>query len=214
MKHREPDEATVTDPNEHLQSWTIEELAEDTLSPREKAQAMAHVRLCAECAADLDASRALVHALSSLPRFEPSPAFADAVMARVSVPVPVAVARRRWLPRTRRGWTMAFAGALAPLLPLLGVLTWLAGRGMSPGALLGVGGRWVTDAGWSLVVRVTEALVQSGVFQWVVTSGADLVGGTRGLSVAGTLFAMAIPLSGWMLIRLLRTPAEGMSHAR
>lgn len=204
----------MTETNEHLQPWTIEELAEDTLSPRETDQAMEHVRRCARCAGDLDASRALVHALSSLPRFEPSPAFADAVMARVSVPVPVAVARRRWLPRTRRGWTMAFAGAFAPLLPLLGVLTWLAGRGMSPGALLGVGGRWVADAGWSMVVRVTEALVQSGVFQWVVTTGADLVGGTRGLSVAGTLFAMAIPLSGWMLIRLLRTPAEGMSHAR
>lgn len=212
---REPDEATVNE-NEHLLPWTLEELAEDTLSPRERAQAMAHVRGCARCAADLDASRALLQALSSLPQFDPSPSFADLVMARVAVPVPArqAVSLRRWLPHTRRGWMMALAGALAPLLPLLGLLTWLAGRGMTPGALLGVGGRWVADAGWSLLVRATEMLVKSGIFQWVVTTGADLVGGTRGLSVAGALFAMAIPLSGWMLVRLLRTPVKGMSHAR
>jgi hypothetical protein len=201
--------------NEHLLPWTLEELAEDTLSPRETAQAMAHVRRCAQCAADLDASRALIQALSALPQFAPSPSFADLVMGRVAIHVPAAqaVAARRWLPQTRRGWMMAVAGALAPLLPLLGLLTWLAGRGMTPGALFGVGGRWVADAGWSLLVRVTEMLVKSGIFQWVVTTGADLVGGTRGLSVAGALFAMAIPLSGWMLVRLLRTPAEGMSHA-
>jgi hypothetical protein len=52
------------------------------------------------------------------------------------------------------------------------------------------------------------------VFQWMVTTGAELVGGTRGLSVAGVMFAVAIPLSGWMLVRLLRTPVGGMTHAR
>jgi hypothetical protein len=205
----------TTDPNTHLQPWTIEELAEDTLSPRETAQAMEHVRRCARCAGDLDASRALIQALSSLPSFDPSPSFARQVMARVSIHATAAqaVAARRWLPATRRGWMMAFVGALAPLLPLFGLLTWLAGRGMSPGALFGVGGRWVADAGWSLLVRGTEAVVKSGIFQWVVTTGADLVGGTRGLSLAGALFAMAIPLSGWMLVRLLRTPVKGMTHA-
>ncbi|HEY0037526.1 MAG TPA: hypothetical protein VGB66_12595 [Longimicrobium sp.] len=205
----------MTELNAHLQPWTLEELAEDTLSPREKALAMEHVRRCARCSGELDASRALIQALSSLPHFDPSPSFASGVMARVTIAATAAqtVARRRWLPRTRRGWTMAAVGALAPLLPLFALLTWLAGRGMSPGALFGMGGRWVTDAGWSLLVSVTGAVVKSGVFQWVVTTGADLVGGTRGLSVAGLLFAIAIPLSGWMLARLLRTPVGGMTHA-
>lgn len=205
----------MTDPNAHLLPWTLEELAENTLSPRERALAMEHVRNCAACSADLDASRALLQALSALPRFEPSPQFADNVMSRVTLPATAAqaVAQRRWLPRTRRGWTMAVAGALAPLLPLLALLTWLAGRGMSPGALFGMGGRWMGQAGWSLLVRATETVVKSGVFQWLVTTGADLVGGTRGLSVAAVLFATAIPLSGWMLVRLLRTPVRGMTHA-
>jgi hypothetical protein len=206
----------VTDPNAHLLPWTLEELAEDTLSPREKNLALEHVRRCAQCSTDLDASRALIQALSRLPHFNPSPAFAENVMARVTLPATAAqaVARRRWLPRTRRGWTMAVVGALAPLLPLLALLTWLAGRGMSPGALFGMGGRWIGEAGWSLLVRATGAVVKSGIFQWVVTTGADLVGGTRGLSVAGVLFATAIPLSGWLLVRLLRTPVRGMTHAR
>ena len=205
----------MTELNEHLPPWTLEELAEDTLSHGEKVLAMEHVRRCARCSGELDASRALIQALSSLPHFDPSPSFAQNVMARVLLPATAAqaVARRRWLPRTRRGWTMAAVGALAPLLPLLGLLTWLAGRGMSPGALFGVGSRWATQAGWSLLVRVTEAVVKSGLFQWVVTTGSDLVGGTRGLSVAGVMFAVAIPLSGWMLLRLLRTPVGGMTHA-
>jgi hypothetical protein len=205
----------VTELNEHLQPWTLEELAEDTLSPREKALAMEHVRRCARCSGELDASRALIQALSSLPHFEPSPSFASNVMARVLLPATAAqaVARRHWLPRTRRGWTMAAAGALVPLLPLLGLLTWLAGRGIAPGAVFGMANRWVTQAGWSLLVSATEALVKSGVFQWVVTTGSDLVGGTRGLSMAGVMFAIAIPLSGWMLLRLLRTPVGGMTHA-
>jgi hypothetical protein len=213
--HQEPDEATVTEPNEHLQPWTLEELAEETLSPRETAQAMEHVRRCARCAGDLDASRALIQALSSLPSFDPSPSFARQVMARVTLQATAvqAVARRRWLPATRRGWTMAVAGALVPLLPLFALLTWLSGRGMSPGALFGVGGHWAGEAAWSLLVRVTGAVVRSGIFQWVVTTGADLVGGMRGLTVAGALFAVAIPLSGWMLVRLLRTPVGGMTHA-
>jgi len=79
--------------------------------------------------------------------------------------------------------------------------------------VFGMGGRWVTQMGWSLLVRATEAVVRSGVFQWAVTTGSDLVGGTRGLSVAGVLFAVAIPLSGWMLQRLLRTPVGGITHA-
>ena len=205
----------MTEANAHLQPWTIEELAENTLSPRERAQAMEHVRNCMRCAGELDASRALIQALSGLPSFNPSTSFEASVMARVNVRAFAAdeAVQRRWLPRTARGWMMALVGALAPLLPLAGLLVWLAGRGMSPGALFGMGGRWVTEAGWSLLVRGTEAVVRSGIFQWVVTTGADLVGGTRGLSVAGVMFAIAIPASGLMLVRLLRTPVEGMTHA-
>lgn len=212
---QKPAEVTVTEPNAHLPPWTLEELAENALSHRETSLAMEHVRRCAQCAAELDANRALFAALGALPAFEPSPAFADAVMARVAVPAAAAhaVARRRWLPRTRKGWMTSAVGALAPLLPLLALLGWMTGRGMSPGAFFGVAGRWVGGVAWAGVVSAAEWVVRSALFQWVVTTGAELVGGTRGLSVAGVVFAVAIPLSGWMLVRLLRTPIGGMTHA-
>jgi hypothetical protein len=205
----------VTNDNAHLPPWTLEELAEDNLSHAEKALALEHVRQCSQCAAEVNAHRALFSALAQLPSWEPSPGFADAVMSRVALPVavPEAVFRRRWLPRTARGWMMAVAGTLAPLLPLFAVLGWLTGRGMSPGALFGVARHWVADAGWGLLVRLTGAVVRSGVWEWLVTTGNDLVGGTRGLSAAAVVFAVAIPLSGWMMVRLLRTPVGGMTHA-
>jgi hypothetical protein len=205
----------VTNDTTHLPPWTLEELAEDTLSHVEKGLAMEHVRHCAQCAAEVDAHRALFRSLAQLPAWEPSPGFADAVMTRVLLPAaaPEAVLRRRWLPKTVKGWMMSGAGILAPLLPLFALLGWLAGRGMSPGALFGLGRHWVADAVWSAVVRVTEAVVRSGVWQWLVTTGNDLVGGTRGLSAAAVVFAIAIPLSGWMVVRLLRTPVGGMTHA-
>lgn len=208
-------EATVTESTPHLPPWTIEELAEDALDRAEREQALAHVRHCARCAADLDASRALIQALGSLPSFDPSPAFADAVMSRVALPVAAtaAVARRRWLPQTRKGWMRVVAGAFAPLVPLLALLAWLAGRGVSPGPMLGGAARWAGEAGWSALVRATAWVVQSGFFQWVVTTGSDLVGGTQGLSIAGALFAVAVPVSAWMLVRLLRTPSGGFTHA-
>jgi anti-sigma factor RsiW len=207
---------TVTDSNQHLPPWTIDELAEGCLSPVEKAPAMEHVRSCPECANDLESSRALMRALASLQSFEPSPRFADRVMARVSLPVlaPEPALRRRWLPRTRRGWMLGVMGALAPVLPLLAMLSWLTGRGIAPGSVFAVATRWASQAGWSALVKVAEVVVRSRTFEWLVTTGSDLVGGTQGLSVAGAVFAMAIPLSGWMLLRLLRAPVGGMTHAR
>jgi hypothetical protein len=205
----------VTNDTSHLPPWTLEELAEDTLSHAEKALALEHVRRCSQCAAEVDAHRALFQALAQLPEWEPSPGFADAVMARVTLPAvaPATVLRRRWLPKTARGWMMSAGGILAPLLPLFALLGWLAGRGMSPGALFGVAKHWMVDAAWGAVVSATEMVVRSGVWQWLVTTGSDLVGGTRGLSAAAVVFAIAIPLSGWMLVRLLRTPVGGMTHA-
>jgi hypothetical protein len=71
----------------------------------------------------------------------------------------------------------------------------------------------MADVLWGMLVRVAAAVVGSGVWEWLVTTGNDLVGGTRGLSAAAVVFAIAIPLSGWMMVRLLKTPVGGMTHA-
>jgi hypothetical protein len=104
-------------------------------------------------------------------------------------------------------------GVLAPLLPLVAVMGWMSGQGMSAGTVAGRAWQWMAGEVWSLIVQGAGVVVRSGIFQWLVTTGNDLVGGTRGLSVAAVLFAIAIPVSGWAMVRLLRTPVRGMTHA-
>jgi hypothetical protein len=210
-----PDEDTVTNETTHLPTWTLEDLAEDTLSHAEKALALDHVRRCSRCAAEVDAHRALFSAMASLPAFDPSPAFADAVMSRVTLPVTATqvVARRRWLPRTKRGWMTAGVGALAPLLPLAALVSWLSGQGVNAGSAAGRAWAWFAAAVWGLVVRAAGAFVGSGIWEWLVTTGNDLVGGTRGLGMAAMVFAVAVPASAWAMTRLLKTPVGATTHA-
>jgi hypothetical protein len=201
----------------HLPPWTLEELAEDMLSPGETALALEHVRSCARCAADLEASRQMVAALSSLPRFDPSPSFADAVMARVPLPMvePLGAKVRRWLPKTKRGWMGMGAAVLVPLAPVVTLLAWLFSHpGVTPGSLWGVSSRWAGESAWRALVAATEWVVRSPAFEWMVTTGSETVGGTQGLSVLALAFLVSVPLSGWALVRLLRTPVGGMTHAR
>jgi hypothetical protein len=214
VTHEDP----VHEPNAHLSDWTLDLLAEDALSHAERTAAEAHLRACATCTAELEAARSVVAALSALPRFDTSPAFADAVMARV-VPLRRQVAAesrvRRWLPKTRRGWAMMGTLAVAPLASMMALLLWLVSHPMvSPGALLGLGERWVRGTAWSLAARAAELLVKSGAWEWVADGAARLGALTaQQLSVAAIVLAVLVPASGWVVARLLRTPFGGMTHA-
>lgn len=79
-----------------------------------------HVRSCARCRAELDALRELSTVLDDLPRYAPSPTFANAVMQQVHVFRPWHVALRDWLtglvPRSAPGKVLAGAGAAGVLV--------------------------------------------------------------------------------------------------
>ena len=79
----------------------------------------AHVRRCEECRSELDAARSLVRQLEHLPRFAPSPLFAQRVMSRVHIYVPwyitVLDRLRALAPRSRPGRILAGAGAVSML---------------------------------------------------------------------------------------------------
>ena len=96
------------------------------------AELRAHVRGCGPCAAELGAARAVAAELDALPRFAPSPRFADRVMRDVQVFEPWHVAlgdaARQLEPRSRPLRVAAAAGALGSGALLTLVLTWLAAR--------------------------------------------------------------------------------------
>lgn len=206
----------VSDWTGHVPEWSLELLAEDALPPGERAAALAHVERCAECAAELEGFRALVVALSGLPRFAPLPGFADAVMSRVTLRPEGSMARvRRWLPATPRGWMMLAAALLAPLLPLLAAVGWLLSHPMvTVGGLWSVGEKWISEASASLFETLLDAVLGSGVWTWgqaVLDRTAELAGSE--LSLVAITMALATPIAAWSLARLLRTPTGGITHA-
>lgn len=211
----------MTDATGHLPYWTLEQLAEGSLSHVERSLAELHLRSCAHCTAELDEARAVIAALERLPALTPSARFADAVMARVSIaPVAVAaaapaVARRRWMPRLQRGWMTLLALLLLPLPVLAGIGTWMGGSAVSGmGALWGVVRGWAGEVSYNLFSEGTEVLIRTGLFQW----GSDILGGIPGPTAAGVpvlllILAAAVPVSAWAMVRLLRAPMTGLTHA-
>jgi anti-sigma factor RsiW len=217
-------EATVTDATGHLPYWTLEQLAEGDLSHRERTVAEQHLRSCSHCTAELESARALIAALEGLPAFSPSEAFAQSVMARVQIvpltseaaaPAAAAEARTRWLPATVKGWMGLMTALVAFIAPLAMLGVYLAAHPLvSVGALWGVGRAWVTNVAWNAIVEATGAVARSGA----VNGLADLLAGVPGPTTAGVptlllLILAAIPVSALLMVRLLKTPATGMTHA-
>jgi hypothetical protein len=213
----------VTDATGHLPYWTLEQLAEGGLSHVERTLAEQHLHRCAHCAAELESARSLLAALSALPQLEPSPRFADLVMARVVVqpqaaPAAAAVPAKeeRTAPRARRGWMMLLALVLVPLPVLAGLGTWMGGDPVTGmGSLWNAVRGWARDVSWNLLSEGTETLIRTGLFQW----GADALAAIPGPTAAGVpvlllVLLAAIPASAWAMARLLRTPhTGGMIHA-
>lgn len=86
----------------------------------------AHVRKCARCRSELEALQELTTVLDELPRFAPSPEFANAVMQQVHVFRPWHVALRDFLtglvPRSAPARVLAGAGA-GGILVFFGLVT-------------------------------------------------------------------------------------------
>jgi hypothetical protein len=91
-----------------------------------------HVATCDQCSAELDSARAVVEALDHLPRFAPSPLFADRVLAEVRVFEPWHVsaldAARRYVPSSAPARVLVAAGASSVGLLLTVLTVWLTSR--------------------------------------------------------------------------------------
>jgi anti-sigma factor RsiW len=202
----------------HLTEETIEQIADGLLAGEALRVAEAHLADCSTCTIEVEASRALFGALAQLPRFAPSAEFTDLVMAKVQVAPrasPVFAWIRHWAPETRRGWTLLVAALLAPMLPLLGFAIWVAS---SPALTATAVLQWVLLQGRSLVVEGSHALARwgmgMGISSWAesVYALANRVP-TDALVIALIVLAVAIPLSAWSLVRLVRTPTGNVTYA-
>lgn len=215
---RLPERGPVSSTSAHLTDWTLEQLAEGTLSRQDEAKARAHVEACARCGAEVEAFRTMFAALEGLPRFAPSPAFGDAVMERVRVAPqgsPALARLNRWLPKTRRGWMLLSTALVAPAVPMIAFALWVM---MDP--LMSASSLWQ----W-LSLEVQEgarsavgSLIGFGSTLAIVERTKQLLAAVSAvpLSTLGTavgILAVAIPLSAWSLVRLTRTPSEEVTYA-
>jgi anti-sigma factor RsiW len=208
----------VPNPGPHLSDWTLEQMAEGELSPLEAAEAAVHLEGCTQCGAELAGYQALYAAIGDLPRFAPSPGFADAVIARTRMepePWPITVWLRGLAPKTRRGWFLLGSAVVAPAMPVLAAALWLLTHPLlTPAALW----QWVVMQGDTASAAATALLAR-----WV--TGADAAGLARGgyslvsgvpteaLTVLVVALAIAIPSSVWALYRLVRTPTRNPEYA-
>lgn len=214
----------MTDATGHLPFWTLEQLAEGDLGHAERTLAEQHLRSCAHCTAELSSARALIAALEGLPAVSPSASFADAVMARVVIAPqaqaaaaaePAREAKRGWLPASLRGWAVLTAVLTVVMAPLAALGVWLNAHPLvSVSSLWGMAFGWVRQVVWGAVVEGAGALGRSGLFGWAADSLARVPGpDAMGVPLVLMLVLAAIPVSAFVMVRLLKTPATGMTHA-
>lgn len=203
----------------HPTSSILEQLAEGTLSRDERASAEAHLAACDRCAAEVQSYRALFRALEGLPHFTPSVSFADGVMNRVRIvaqPDPLYARVRRWLPKSRRGWTFLCAAIVTPALPMIALVAWVLSHPLvTPAGLW----QWATDqagtAGQGLVGQAVNAAAAYGLTEWGQAFVRAISVVPLGIFVAIMVtLSIAIPLSAWLLVRLVRVPMGDVNYAR
>jgi anti-sigma factor RsiW len=205
-------------PSAHLPDPILEMLAEGTLPLEEQTAAVAHVEACHRCAAEAEGYRTMFEALAQLPHFAPSAGFSDAVMARVVIAQqtsPVPAWATRWFPATRRGWWLFIAALMVPAVLLGTGVMWAFSRSVVPPSVLAQWSvAWLRDATWAGVSRVVAWVAESGVLSWgqdLITAVSDVSTGV--LVTLAFLLAIAIPLSAWSLVHLLRIPTGKTAHA-
>jgi hypothetical protein len=202
----------------HLTAETLEQLAEGSLPSVEAAGARTHLDVCGRCAAELEAFQSLFAMLGTLPRFAPSAVFADGVMARVQLATQesrVMALLRRLLPTTRRGWAMISVAVTAPVMPIIALVLWVLTQPLiSPATVTQWGLLRIQSAAQTAFAWLIDGTLGSGLFGWAETSYATIqtVPGSA-LGGLAALIAIAIPLSGWGLVRLTRTPVESVTYA-
>ncbi len=203
--------------NSHPEAERLEALAAGELGGADAAVVESHLVGCTRCRDEVEEWRALFGVLADLPGLEPTPGFADAVMARVVVRSLWAerlAAFLRWAtPRTTAAWALLAAAMALPALVYAGVFAWLANQ------------PWFTVAAVSVFVRQTLPGWFSETGQWLlgrlifwepIQSALASIGSmqTGTLALYAAAFGTAVVVSAWVLYaNLIHTPKRDSGYA-
>lgn len=199
----------------------LEAYVEGSLGAADRAVLESHLTTCARCASEVEEWRAIFAALSSLPRLEPTPGFADRVMAGVQIRLSwmdrVVALLRKLVPTTTMGWVVVTLLLALPVIATGGATAWLLSRPWitSQGLWLFLRERAV-DGVYSLAGRAGLALLESDtavrVVEWTRTILENT--GTREIGAIAAICATLIVVSAWVLYQnLFRTSTRGKPHA-
>jgi anti-sigma factor RsiW len=205
----------------HPASEEVEAYVAGSMSDADRAVLESHLIGCEQCTTEVEEWRALFTGLAALPYLDPTPGFADRVMAGVRIhqpwPARVAALLRRLAPTTTMGWFLVTAIVSLPVLTMGGALTWLLSR-----PWLSLDALWIfitfraEAALFGIAKRAGTLVIESQTTLWVVDGVKQLLTwmGAPGIGAAAAIGAALISLSVWTLYQnLFRHSTRGGSHA-
>lgn len=207
---------------QHPATERLQELVEESLDERQRVAVESHLSVCATCRQEVEELQTLFGALSGLSTFAPSAGFANAVMAKVRVPVPalapVFAGAGAWIerviPQTTRGWAAAAAMLALPLLGATLLVTWLMAQpGVTPQGLWTLTSEFAGNAAssgwqwaWARFAGTTLAAWLSQAAELAQTVGRGEIG------LAAVAFATMTAGSAYVLYQNLFRPEVGRTQ--
>jgi anti-sigma factor RsiW len=206
---------------QHLTAERLETYVEGLLDEADRAVIESHLVGCPRCQQELDEWLALFAALSDLPDLEPSPNFADRIMAHVRVSPRLAwqehaaranAALARVLPKTTFGWGLATAFLALPILLGGGLTVWLLSKShLTPASAWTFFSGQFVDGVRGLVAAALSRMLQTDVAAWLVERGGALLAtaGAGRIGLIAAAAALTTLLSVWVLYQnLVRMPSR------
>lgn len=217
----------TTRERQHLSAGGIQSYLEGLLDRGVMAKVDVHLRACGACRTEVEHWKPVFAALRGLPRFEPSPHFAERVMERVPVAAIAEVSRipepslgrrlmdagRKLVPATPRGWTLAGGLAAAPAVGMTVAVATVVLHPLLSLQDVAVFLRWqATEVATSLWAWSLGTLTETPMVYWAMESLVS-IGQTPGVAFAGLAAIWGATLAScWVLYRYIIAPSLSTGH--
>jgi anti-sigma factor RsiW len=204
----------------HPTTERLESFVENALDEGQRRVVEAHVTSCPDCRVEVEELSSLFGALATLPRFTPSMAFADSVMARVRVRREAFAGASAWVervtPHTTRGWATAAALLALPVIGATLLVSWVMSQpGVTPQGLWALSSELMGRAANSSWQWVWAEFAGTSLAAWLTQAAALVQTVGRGeIGLAAILFATITAGSTYVLYQnLFRSEARRTEHA-